>query len=758
MSAADSPSSSSDGVEECSSGTSYPHTPEARSSEASARRLALMAWFRERPSTEGQHPTKQYGEAYNKGDDLRRKLIFASSTTHLINPWLLTGSWHGKQSSRDSSPERFQDSPPERFRDSSWDRSWDSSRDSSRDARRTCRGSVVVWHYVRNEWHIDEVMELQHRLNPPCELSWLGDCSWDGDSDSWIEHTLTHLRDHPPRHCLCWFCDEEFDARSQHENDIMDNFRRRMLHILTHWRHYPQNIQLDPLFLDHVHCHGLIDDETYCEAQYTALAGTYANSFIPKQLGKSVKHSEKTEPLLIDQDKEDRQIRRLRRSPGLIDLGKYRRDESERFIPADRAPYPTLSRKEKREYIRQRRKPCDIAGFAARHSRHRVVMDDSRNHTPLTRRFSRSRDEKHWTIGQIPPRNKDEKECDGETRNPTAELGLTIQSLPHIIWSRLLTMISRSMWPATAPGMVRVSWACRCGRPLYIDVPRSSLQAAVNFASEATSVAGSVQVSPGSSTSNSSDQSNVSSPVQGVGSLTSEGSAGNDSQPVANLQSPDPIQPALPPSLKRYFLVCVNTGPHQIRLAQIDVTHIHNDQSLYGLVWESYKGMRGSLFNNRLMVPTTVSYVKFELVHKHSTGEHVGNYEKDSIPTIKEVMGQEYTFSPCPPRVGLLPIQQHIFMHSLLNPGDHTGSLAIQRLPKKLKERLSVTAGSTTSPLGWGVYIIEGPDMFLVSMLLAITMFFVLSLVSIWSVLKDDVQGGTGIGQFALAFLALGSA
>jgi hypothetical protein len=49
----------------------------------------------------------------------------------------------------------------------------------------------------------------------------------------------------------------------------------------------------------------------------------------------------------------------------------------------------------------------------------------------------------------------------------------------------------------------------------------------------------------------------------------------------------------------------------------------------------------------------------------------------------------EYHFKPYPPDIDELPIMWHIFMHSSREPGDHTNSLAVGRLPEKVGKRLS---------------------------------------------------------------------
>lgn len=150
---------------------------------------------------------------------------------------------------------------------------------------------------------------------------------------------------------------------------------------------------------------------------------------------------------------------------------------------------------------------------------------------------------------------------------------------------------------------------------------------------------------------------------------------------------------------------------------------------------------------------------QFELLLRKASGECVGNYVANSIPPIKEVLERRYTFSPCPPRIGGVPIQPHIFMHSFSNPGDHTGALAVHQLPKKVGRKLACLTQPTNYsdlPYGWGIYIIEGVNLGLLAALIAFSLLCAFLIAVCWSALKTDVQGGMGIGQFALAFTALG--
>ncbi len=123
----------------------------------------------------------------------------------------------------------------------------------------------------------------------------------------------------------------------------------------------------------------------------------------------------------------------------------------------------------------------------------------------------------------------------------------------------------------------------------------------------------------------------------------------------------------------------------------------------------------------------------------------MGNIWIDSIPSNEEVLKAEYAFNPCPPDIGKLPIPPHVFMHSFREPGDHTGSLAFERLPKKLWEKLSCGNNQRNVPVGWGIYIIEGYNWKLISRCILGALFAIFILTLLWGILKKDVQGASTV-------------
>ena len=121
-------------------------------------------------------------------------------------------------------------------------------------------------------------------------------------------------------------------------------------------------------------------------------------------------------------------------------------------------------------------------------------------------------------------------------------------------------------------------------------------------------------------------------------------------------------------------------------------------------------------------------------------------------------MRQEYALNPYPPTHGDVPIPPEIFMHVFLHPGDHLGSMATEMLPKKLSYPLTWCNSINdihNVPIGWGFYIIEGFDWPLMAWSTVGLVLLVTLLTICWSTMRQDVQGGVGIGQYCLAVLAI---
>ena len=288
-----------------------------------------------------------------------------------------------------------------------------------------------------------------------------------------------------------------------------------------------------------------------------------------------------------------------------------------------------------------------------------------------------------------------------------------------------------------------------------MDVKRSEVDAAVVYAQSASSDSSAVSVASSGTFGRRREDSRSSSLTQPTLS-TDVSDDGNIDNPPPGEESALSSPPPLEQSTRQYLLLCVKTGSNEIKLIQIDLTHVADNAILYHRIRTEYHKLRSQKARNIFVVPTRVEYVKFELMQRRQTGECVGNHQTDSIPSIKEVMNRQYAFWPCPPAIGSIPIQSHIFMHSFLTPGDHGSTRDFERLPKKLNTKLSCSLEGINArqvPVGWGIYIVEDLNTTLLASLLLAVLLVVLIITIAWSIQNDDIQGGMGIGQFAIAFI-----
>jgi hypothetical protein len=102
------------------------------------------------------------------------------------------------------------------------------------------------------------------------------------------------------------------------------------------------------------------------------------------------------------------------------------------------------------------------------------------------------------------------------------------------------------------------------------------------------------------------------------------------------------------------------------------------------------------------------------------------------------------------------PIGKNQMRHLYDHP-DHADDLPIcfSRVPRKLRERLTVTPATGTND-GWGICFIESlswPRVCMLGLLgiLASTIFGMA-----WTVAKDDIQGGFGVASYMLGVIVLG--
>ena len=304
--------------------------------------------------------------------------------------------------------------------------------------------------------------------------------------------------------------------------------------------------------------------------------------------------------------------------------------------------------------------------------------------------------------------------------------------------------------PKVEPGKTRIKWTCRCGYESYDDF---------------------VELKPGAlheyqkslkQHNNTQQQQNTSAfrwTVSGISALASlvglsHGKKDKDRllpQHEVPLDRHNPTHPSVttPPDIL-FLLVCMPHRRYATKLLHLDVRSISSDQAFFSLLNSSYHSMRGR-FRSSLSLKTirAIKFVQFELFRSSLADIRK---ENDLPPESRRT---EYRYDPCPPDF-IPPIGENHMMHLYQHPEDAEASgICMKRIPKKLKERLSVCPTKGTG-LGWGVHFVESWHYNVIwilgfGTLLAASMVFLVC----WAVLKHDVQGASGVAAYMLAFVTL---
>jgi len=148
-----------------------------------------------------------------------------------------------------------------------------------------------------------------------------------------------------------------------------------------------------------------------------------------------------------------------------------------------------------------------------------------------------------------------------------------------------------------------------------------------------------------------------------------------------------------------------------------------------------------------------VNMNRFASVHRH--GSSCAS-KCVCIPPVERVDQEEYRCQPAPKvELDYSPaIATNELTHYFFNPHklDIPQRSIYNQLPKRVRGQL--TASTEEAQLGWGVYFEEGWDWGVISALLAFFIFPPLLFAILWSIFKEDIQGGFTI---AVSWMSLGS-
>jgi hypothetical protein len=129
----------------------------------------------------------------------------------------------------------------------------------------------------------------------------------------------------------------------------------------------------------------------------------------------------------------------------------------------------------------------------------------------------------------------------------------------------------------------------------------------------------------------------------------------------------------------------------------------------------------------------------------------VGFSSLDELYPIPPSTDTNYEYSPAPLKP-LPPMSEQPFLH-YMKYGDadnaHDQPRWFRRLPVRLKSKL---VQSPEMPVwGWGIYVMEGPNWSVISYIVMATVSASILGTVLWSALKADIQGGTGLGNLIVA-------
>lgn len=216
--------------------------------------------------------------------------------------------------------------------------------------------------------------------------------------------------------------------------------------------------------------------------------------------------------------------------------------------------------------------------------------------------------------------------------------------------------------------------------------------------------------------------------------------------------APNNQTPAFIPSADCLFLLlCIPHKKYATKLVHLDLRTIKSDQQFFCSLKRNYSSMRG-IARSLLSLKTLkrVKFVQFEMYKS----ELVDIRKVDDIPP--EDRRDEYQYRPMPADM-IPPVGENHMMHLCTHPqdADETQAVCLDRIPKKLKERLLVCPSKGTG-VGWGVHFAEGWHYTLFSLLAYVTL-IISSLIFLicWAVLKQDLQSASGVAAYMLAFTAL---
>jgi hypothetical protein len=243
----------------------------------------------------------------------------------------------------------------------------------------------------------------------------------------------------------------------------------------------------------------------------------------------------------------------------------------------------------------------------------------------------------------------------------------------------------------------------------------------------------------------------------------------NAHNPVAGNEADQVVH--LPQISPKYFELCLSTSNHKVKHVELDITNITSDGGLFEKIWDGYNKHRGYGVRRYFLRPRDVHFVlvsslnrpphdpdwqgrpQFSIASEDSYGAGIHDSHK-VYPPAEEVASQRYHYYE--PK---LVMPAHVFLHFLHKArwpvwGEHTESIWLRRLPKKLTDSLVSQQLRPDLVFGWGAHILEGPNHSVLALFLALLVAATFTTTMAVYGLAGTQEQAFGVGSYLLAVVA----
>ncbi|KUJ13162.1 uncharacterized protein LY89DRAFT_753673 [Mollisia scopiformis] len=341
---------------------------------------------------------------------------------------------------------------------------------------------------------------------------------------------------------------------------------------------------------------------------------------------------------------------------------------------------------------------------------------------------------------------------DGESSVPPR--GWNLNSIGKYIWTLLVPE------PPIPRGMTRVKWQCACGEALYDDYLELELGAAREMEQYLQTV--NYRTPPPSDTTIRRAPTKLLQHIYEIVQFVVNKLRGRRSPVLVETElryySESRATRTPPHTLAEvyYLLTCYNdrVGAEAVRLRQLDVSDIDNDQALFQCLHAEYSMLRTRWCRwLSLWSLQSIRFAKFELF-----GNDLIDIKKlDEVPPPTKDL--EYRHGPPNPPKIIPPLGPEFLKHMFQHP-ELAGSNrhCLNKIPRRLRDRL-VVVDRDYPPLGWGLQFVEGWSkrrlMYVAAVIFGLGSFIVMILVS---VLGQNIQNAGAIASFMLSLVTIGVA